>query len=269
VANGGELSVDRLYEAARAAGPGVHVDRERFAAHVRERAGAEGDLEALHTTDLYLACACAGLDARALAAFEERYMAQVPAFLARAPRSGATVEDVRQIVRERLFVAAEGKRPKIVEYSGRGSLGSWLRVVTLRTASNLRRGDRPHATLDEAGPAAVMPAVDPELAIIRSRYGTAFDEALRTAFAGLTPRERTLLRMHFVDGVPLDRLGVAFGVHRATVARWIAAAREGLLDRVMAELGERLHLGAAELASLLAVMRSGLDMSLRTMLATA
>jgi RNA polymerase sigma-70 factor (ECF subfamily) len=142
-----------------------------------------------------------------------------------------------------------------------------VRVVTLRIAANRRRGDRPHASLDDVGSAELLPAVDPELAIIKSRYRPSFDQALRAAFAGLTPRERLLFRMHFLDGLNIDRIGVVFGVHRATVARWIAAARDGLLDRVMRELGERLRLGPDELGSLLAVVRSGLDVSLRALLA--
>jgi RNA polymerase sigma-70 factor (ECF subfamily) len=267
VTDEGAPGVERLHEAARAAWPGVEVDRARFAAYLLERAPGSHDLGALHTDDLYLACACTAGDAAGLAAFEARYVAEVPAFLAGVERSAAAVDDVCQLVRERLFVPADdGRRPKIAEYSGRGSLGSWLRVVTLRIAANRRRGDRPHESLDEVGAFDLLPAVDPELAIIKSRYRPAFDEALRAAFAGLTPRERLLFRMHFLDGLNIDRIGVVFGVHRATVARWIAAARDRLLERLMRGLGERLRIAPAELESLLAVVRSGLDVSLRALL---
>jgi RNA polymerase sigma-70 factor, ECF subfamily len=264
---GSALPVAHLYETARAAWPGLHVDPERFAAYVGERASGGADLAALHAGDLYLACACASGDPPGLAAFEARYVAEVPSFLAGVERSAAAVDEVCQLVRERLFVAGEGRRPKIAEYAGRGSLGSWLRVVTLRIAQNRRRGDRPHASLDDAGALERLPAVDPELAIIKNRYRPAFDEALRAAFAGLTPRERLLFRMHFLDGLNIDRIGVVFGVHRATVARWIAAARESLLERLLRGLGERLRIGPAELESLMALVRSGLDVSLRALLA--
>jgi RNA polymerase sigma-70 factor (ECF subfamily) len=55
-------------------------------------------------------------------------------------------------------------------------------------------------------------------------------------------------------------------VHRATVARWIAAARERLLDRTIALVQGRLKISAAELESLLAGLRSGLDVSLGALL---
>ena len=36
---------------------------------------------------------------------------------------------------------------------------------------------------------------------------------------------RTVLRLHVIEGVTLDGLAVAYGAHRATVARWLASAR--------------------------------------------
>jgi RNA polymerase sigma-70 factor (ECF subfamily) len=260
------IDLDRLLAAGRAAWPGVDLDPARFAEHVRARLG-DGDPSAIHAADLYLACACEAGDPRALAAFEARYIAEVPAFLAGVTREPAAIEEVRQRVRERLFVAAPGARPKIAEYAGRGALASWVRVVVLRVASNLRRAERPHADLEIAAETKILPGVDPELATLRARYQPAFDEALRASFAELTPRERTLFRMHFLDGLALDRMAVVFDVHRATVARWIAAARQGLVDRTMARLGAELRLSPTELDSLLAVVRSGLDLSLPALLA--
>ncbi len=53
---------------------------------------------------------------------------------------------------------------------------------------------------------------------------------------------------------------------RATAARMILAAREHLYDEVARLLHARLGVGPAELESLLAVVRSGLEVSLRTAL---
>lgn len=261
-----EPLLDRMIEDGRAAWPGVDVSKDRFAEHVCARLTEGADPASLHAADLYLACACETGDARALAAFEARFAPEIPLYLAGVERSAAAIEEVRQLVRERLFVAPSGRRPKIAEYSGRGSLGSWVRVVTLRVASNRRRTEKPHEDLDAASEAKVLPLVDPELAILRARYRPVFDEALRAAFADLAPRERTLLRMHYVDGVPLDRLGLVFNVHRATVARWLASARESVLDRTIALVRDRLNVSAAELESLLPVLRSGFTLSLRALL---
>jgi RNA polymerase sigma-70 factor (ECF subfamily) len=256
-----------LLTAGKAAWPGVEVDPRRFAEHLGARLPEGGDPDALHAADLYLACAVELGDPRALSAFASRYLAEIPLYLAGVEHEAAAVAEVRQMVAERLLVAPPGGRPRIAEYSGRGSLASWLRVATLRVASNRRRGERAHADLDAVPEADLLPRVDPELAIVRARYRPAFDEALRAAFAGLAPRERTLLRMHYLDGLSLDRIASLYDVHRATVARWLAAARDGLFERTAAHLGERLRLPAAELESLLAVIRSGLDLSLGSLLA--
>ena len=77
--------------------------------------------------------------------------------------------------------------------------------------------------------------------------------------------------MHFLDGLNIDRIGVVFGVHRATVARWIAAARErGAPSTRHARAGQsRLRLGPAVPREPLPSMRSSLELSLRTLLAEA
>lgn len=255
-----------MLQAGRAAWPEIAVDPEAYTRFVRERLGEGGDPRALHATDLYLACAAAAGDARALAAFERRYVADVPSFLARVERSPAVLEEVQQALRDRLFVAHPGRPPKIAEYSGRGTLGSWLRVVTLRVHHNLRRQDRDHDPLDDEGPPAPLPDGSPELALLRAHGDAAFNQALRDAFAALSPRERSLLRMHFLDGLNVDRLGLVFGVHRATAARWLSAAREQLTTGTFALLRERLAVTEKDLESLMGLLRSRLTVSLRGVL---
>lgn len=261
---------------ARAAWPTVKVDDARFTAHLEARvkdvAGTNGPasgalIERLHTSDLYLAVACEAGDEAALAAFEARYIAMVPAFLTGIERNPTAIEEVRQLVRERLFVAPPGKRAKIAEYAGRGSLEGWVKVVTVRVASNRRRGDKPSTPIDDVA-ASDLPSLDPEVAMLKARYKSTFDDALREAFATMSPRERVLFRMHFIDGLGIDRLGLVFNVHRATAARWLVTAREGLLERTTAIVGARLRLSQTELGSLLAAVRSDLEVSLRALLAS-
>src|SRR6185369_15152770 len=97
--------LDGMLAAGRETWPGVDLDPEAFARGVADRLPAEGDaaaaLGALHAADVYLACACARGDGRALAAFERRYIAGVPAFLARTAWASSAAE-VQQAVRERL-----------------------------------------------------------------------------------------------------------------------------------------------------------------------
>jgi RNA polymerase sigma-70 factor (ECF subfamily) len=140
--------------------------------------------------------------------------------------------------------------------------------VTLRVAHNRRRALQPKAEPIESDIDApeLLPAVDPELALIRARSKAEFKKALAEAFKGLSARERVIFRMHYLDGLNIDAIGVVFNVHRATVARWIAAAREGLLERTLAQMSATLRLQPKEFESLLKVARSSLDISLRALL---
>jgi RNA polymerase sigma-70 factor (ECF subfamily) len=262
-----------LVLAAHGAHPGVELDAERFVRHLgRHRPGQgtiDGWLGSICAADLYLACACAEGVPAAIAALDRRYRGQVGAYLSGMRPARSFVEDVTQAVLERLLVAVDGSPPRIAEYSGRGPLGSWLRVITLRLALDLRRrrtealGDGEH----EAEPAQGEDAwVDPELDLLKRRYGGDVNAALRAAVGALTPDQRILLRTHFVEGQTLEHLAAAHRVHRATVVRWIAAARQEILAGAKRQLGEKLSLRPAELESLMGVMRSQLDLTLSSAL---
>jgi RNA polymerase sigma-70 factor (ECF subfamily) len=255
----------RAHARAAAAWPDLDVSAAEFATRVRT--DDVDAIDALHAADLYLACACARGDARALAAFEARYFAELPAYLSRFDANAAFIDEVRQVLRAKLFVAEAGSAPKIAEYSGRGALASWVRIVALRQATEMRRDPRARLVRDsEEDARALGPTPDPELSFIKRRYKGAFEDALRDALSALDSEQRTLLRLHFVDGLNVDKLGAMHKVHRATAARWVAAARDALLAGVRARLRERLRLRGSELDSLLALVRSRIDVTLSGLL---
>jgi RNA polymerase sigma-70 factor (ECF subfamily) len=225
------------------------------------------DLDA-HVDDVSLARACAVGDAAALETFEARYMSRVPDFVARLRVEPAFVDELKQVLRNKLFVASPPDRPKIAEYSGSGALERWFRIAAVNTALKLLRRGR---TVDRDELARVTEgatAVDPELELVKRRYSKEFEAAFRDALAGLSTRQRNVLRLHFVDGLAIDAIGAVHRVHRATAARWLASAREDVLDRTRSALRSRLHLTATEIDSLVAVVQSRLDVSLRALLAS-
>jgi RNA polymerase sigma-70 factor, ECF subfamily len=243
-----------IYEEGRLAWPGVELDRRSFERFARERGALDHEGVAACGPDLYLACACLNGDAAALAVFERRYLAQVPMFLAKSNAPPHFVDDVRQLLRERLFVDG-----KIAQYTGRGTLGSWLRVVTLRVASDVRRQGRPNVELDEALPAD---AIDPTLGVIRRRYRDDFRNALRDALQALRPEDRSVLRLFYQEGLNLERIAAVLHVSRATIGRRMITLRERLVKDTHRLLRTRLRATSAELESLLRCLRSDLAMSL-------
>jgi RNA polymerase sigma-70 factor (ECF subfamily) len=130
----------------------------------------------------------------------------------------------------------------------------------VRTASNLRRHERAVGGKEEH---VDEPRSDPERAHLQARYGGHFESALAHALGRLELRERTLLKLHFVEKVSFERLAVMFQVHRATVVRWVAAARRRAFEETLAYLRTQLPASDAELNSLLRLVRSQLEISLR------
>jgi len=256
---------ERVAEAA-AQWPDIAIGVDRFTAFLAARCDGElATLETLHAGDLYLACACVDGDAVAIATFTRQFLSQLPRLVHRQRAEAAALDELAQVLATRLLVESP---PGLEKYGGRGPLLTWLKVVASRALSNQRRSgdDRASAEDRAASQPEVVATIDPELALIRQRFGIDFREALVAAFASLELRERNLLRLHFVDRLGIDALAPIFSVSRATAARHLAAARTALTERTVATLGARLRLGDAELESLVRQVRSKLDVSLSAVL---
>jgi RNA polymerase sigma-70 factor (ECF subfamily) len=247
-------------DAGRAAWPGLAVPDDVFVAYLRERFedGAAPPLE--HAADLFIACACAIGAEGAAAAFERAFRATLERAVARVERG--LQDEGTQVALVSLLVATPEGPARIASYSGRSSLRAWLATVAARGASKLRRrkGDQPHESL--TGLAEVLAANEPELALARARHGPELAQSLRTALGSLEPRQAVLLRLHHAKGWSVDRLGALYRVGRSTAARWVAAARQTLVENAKRDLRDRLGLTASELESLVALLQSNLELSL-------
>ena len=216
----------------------------------------------LHPADLELAVACAAGDASALSVFYDRYRNHIVAVVRRMRVPEAMIDDIAQLVAERLFVARAGVRPKIADYDGRGSLASWLRVVSVRVALNaLRGGNGRQLPLDDAVLSRLTASKDPALELIKCAYRDDFAAAFRSALAELPARSQNLLRHHLIDLLAPEQIGRLYRVHRTTAMRWLDTARELLIKKTREHLSARLALNAAELDSLLHVMSSQLELT--------
>jgi len=175
-----------------------------------------------------------------------------------------------QVVRTRLLVAPSHEVPRIATFSGRGSLKAWLRVVATREAARLlKTARRELAGDDEALADAVAPDAGPALAFMKATYREEFKRAFHAAVAALTDRERLLLRQAELDGLSIDELARFYGVHRATAARWVQAARTAVLQGTRGQLAASLGIPSAEVASIMRLLRSNLDITLPALLREA
>jgi RNA polymerase sigma-70 factor (ECF subfamily) len=257
--------------AARAAWPEIPLEARAFAAHIADRLpeGSEASdaILGLHAADLFLASACSIGIGTALAAFERVHLPRVAGLVRRIDPSPAFADDVTGAMREMLLVPLHGHRPRIAEYSGRGPLSGWLRVVAIRTALRLRRQQRRGATCasDENEMSSRAP-VDPELDYLKVRYRGAYADAFEAALEELPDRDALLLKLHYLDGLSIDRIGALYGIHRSTVARWRSSLRRTILARTREHLQRRLPLTDSEFDSLVAIVRSQLGVNIRAAL---
>lgn len=240
------------------------MDPAAFAAHLGACAKAGGSTK-LNAEDLYLAFASAQGDREALALIEQRYLAEVGRFIAHLRGQTSFVDEVRQQLRERILIGTgpSGRAPKILDYSGRGPLGAWIRVTAVRQALDLMEKEKQRPVCEEAEDDQLAATVDPELMAIRERHLPQFREAFRLALGSLDAGERNLLRFYLVDGLNIARIGEIFGKSRATVGRMVVECRKKLLEETRRNLGALTRASDGEVFSLIRLLRSQLDVSIR------
>jgi len=217
-------------------------------------------------TERGLAVACAEGDLDAQRALVEQLGPEIDRVAARFSRRIGR-EDARQLVLTRLFVAEEGAAPRIGSFRGEGSLSAFVRAVALRTlvnALNKRAEDPLSDSFVQKLPAPC--GEDPETLARHEEQRRIVKAAFATAAAELAAKERALLRYAIVDGASIDAIGALYGVHRATAARWLEAARDSLARGMRRALAES-PAGSADTEEVHTSIAGLLDLSIERVLA--
>jgi RNA polymerase sigma-70 factor (ECF subfamily) len=263
-----------LTEAARGAWR-LSVDATRFALHVAALLEAtEHDvsqaLSELCIGDLYLACSCVDGTPAALSAFDAQYLRNLQTFVKDIDSSPARLDELKQLLRERILVKHGDAPARIGSYSGRGALRAWVQVAAQRLALSSVRGKQPKtvAADEEALQGHVGGGSDPELDYLRVRYAEEFRAALQAALGQLASRDRLILRLHFVDGLSLTRIAGMYRVSQSSVSRWMLDARESVREYMKAHLKKVHGLSSSEFESIVFLVQSRLDLSLTGALQT-
>ena len=133
------FAVRAAHESGTAAWPGVDLSLEDFARHVKARVATEDAIDVLmrHGDDLFLACACARGDRRAVELFSQNFLGAVPVIVARIVPH-ALIEELVQSLHEVMLVRRDGSPPHIAEYRGTGSLAGWVRISATRAAVRMK-----------------------------------------------------------------------------------------------------------------------------------
>jgi len=255
---------ESLVARAKTAWPTVAFDEAHLAAFIAPRiAGADlaSALAAAPAADLALAAACAHQEPTAHAAFDA-VLTEVDAAGSAVNATPDLVGEVKQLLRVQLLVAKDGKPPGISSYQGKGPLRGWVRITATRELIRHKKKTSRELSVPRSLDQAIgeLP-VDPVLEQLKGEYRVEFATALKEAIADLSAEDRTLLRQQIVEGLSIDAIGAAYGVHRATAARWLNRARAALVSTTHHRLAERLKLPVEQIESVIRLVQSQLDAS--------
>jgi len=250
-----------MLDTAHMVWPDVRIDPARLVEFIAQRlTGADlaGALATAPAADLVLAAACTVQEPTAHAAFDA-VLSEVDAAGATTRSSKDLIDDVKQLIRVQLLVAKDGKPQGIAGYRGKGPLRGWVRITATRELIRHQRKRAREAPTARPLDEALGDAGDPMLSQLKAEYRSEFATALREAIAELGAEDRTLLRQQIVDQLSIDEIGAAFGVHRATAARWLSRARGALVTATRGRLATRLKVSVDEIDSVIRLVQSQLD----------
>jgi RNA polymerase sigma-70 factor (ECF subfamily) len=263
-----DVTLQELLDRAHAVFPAVTASADVFRAMLERSLMRGVPLARLETTDLYLATACAGGDDRAVALCVATFFPALRPLVARSLGSDEGVDELLQTYRISLFVsgAGTGPGPGIGQYLGAGPLRGWLRMGALRLAlstrrSAVRRAEDPVTPLFER-----VARGNPELELLKRRHGPVVQRAVEAALGRLSRRDRHALKLQLLDGLSLEEIGRLYGVRRASVSRWLIAARARLFDEIRHLVAAELQLPLSEVQSLVRLIHSAVNLSLRRLL---
>jgi RNA polymerase sigma-70 factor, ECF subfamily len=253
-----------LFTAAGGAAQDEPASWIRFVAEqVRGEADGARALRSLALADLYLAFGCLAEHPRALAAFETEILAGARAWIRRIDASTSFVDEAIQSLRIKLLAGSRDRGPYLERYAGRGPLAAWVRTVAVGVAVDLLR-QRSQATRqdDDSALAELSSPEDPELDLIKAQHRAAFRGAFKSALLELAPRDRTLIRLRYLEGLTTEEMATMFQTHRTTVMRWLQRIGAALLENTRRRLIQQLRLSTEDVARLFEQLHSRVDLSL-------
>ena len=241
-------------------------------------------MDGLRADDLCLVVACERGDARAWEDLVNRFGATVRS----AARGAAGNEDAAEDLAQSIWAELHGLRTradgrpagKLGYYSGRGSLGGWLRAVVAQLAVDQHRKsarfvqteedselDRLAQTADDSPSTLhINHAANPEDELLARRTARDVEKALAQALGDLPPEDRLLLKLYYFDNLRLREVGATLGFHEATASRRLARLQTEVRQRVEKILVKVHGWTASETARSLTEAATHLNANLQLML---
>ena len=217
-----------------------------FAGRSPSEAELDRYFDALHPTDLALACACAMGRDEAWDHFVREFR---PGMYRAADAIDATgaAREIAETLYAELFGLKEldGKRQSVFRYfHGRSSLATWLRsLIAQRHVDRYRETRRFEPLPDESSHPRTFAPSHPD----RARFVGAMHAVLSAAIAALAPRDRLRLACYYAQEMTLAQIGRLTSEHEATVSRQLARTRRSIREDVEHRLKSEHRFSPAEI----------------------
>lgn len=203
-------------------------------------------LELLNEADLCLVLACEKGSETAWEHFVAQFTPSVRQTARKIAPSAEAAEDLASTIWAELYglrIKDDGSRSsKLLYYSGRGSLGGWLRAVVSQTAIDIYRRESRFVQIEEereldtaaehaddqksANLFQTAPSPEDELSDKKTLRDIA--DALKTSVDALKSEDKLLVKLYYFDNLNLKQAGAALGFHEATASRRVARIHKDL-----------------------------------------
>ncbi|HKV38399.1 MAG TPA: sigma-70 family RNA polymerase sigma factor [Blastocatellia bacterium] len=214
-------------------------------------------IKSINCDDLCLAIACAKGDDAAWEDFFRDYRSYLVSIARSVTPDPGRAEQLADSTFAELYGLRESSGTRVSKfsfYSGRGSLRGWLRAVVYQLSADMYRKTGRLVQTDEAEDMEHIPAPPnghSEGVFEDERYRPAVGEALRKAILELDSKERLLLAHYYYDEMTLREIGKLFGVHEATICRWLGKIQKRTRKLVEKSLLRDHHFNRRQVAEAL------------------
>ena len=195
-------------------------------------------IDEIRADDLCLIIACESGNESAWGDLVSSFDATVKSAARKYAKNAEDAEDLAGSIWAELYGLkkdADGRlKSKLVYYSGRGSLGGWLRAVTNQLAIDNFRKESKFVQIEESrefenlanessenseNAKVVHGSDNPEENFSRRQTEKDVSAALKQAINELEAEDKLILKLYYFDDLKLKDIGATLGFHEATASR--------------------------------------------------
>lgn len=240
----------------------------------------------IHADDLCLIVACERGDEKAWEELVANFDSTVRSAARKIAANAEDADDLASSIWAELYGLRQDERgnrkTKLAYYSGRGSLGGWLRAIISQMAVDRFRKESRMVQIEEArefenlaeessnnlnNEHIVSHAENPEEIFSEKQASNDVSNALSAAISSLEPEDRLILKMYYFDDLKLKDIAGVFGYHEATASRKLVRVQNEIRKSVEKALKAHHGWSDGEVKKYLADTAAGLGISFEKMFA--